>query len=337
MRLESNFRKGLLTKEKFIAGTESLGLKQKFFDILVEGEFPLYKIETLVTQPGDVLKRTPQSERILDRAWNEHVAAGNRPWPNDLKPTRYHLADFEVTDSGALQITLDPSVSYRDFVGSRESDLLAGPPENIPNPIAVSTVLIAKNAAGEDGVLLTVRKSMHDYKPGGYHVLGGFMDIRKDAGPTDTALRESAEECGLTPEEITELKCHGLVLNKIEGHVDAVYSARTSVLAEDILTRMNDGENEVIFIPLSAAKLREWVIVPTHANVVITSAALLMVGKSFLAHELGQNGVEAWHRDMLAMLAYRSRDYGDKEIEQALEQRDLKRLRVKVDVLRRNS
>lgn len=323
-------RRGLMSKDRFLREIEAQGLEQRFFKILVEGTFSVDKVSTLITNPGDGLRRSDATEAIIEREWQKHIAAGNKPWPNDLRPTRYHFADWEVTDAGELQIALDPSVSYRDFIGARAPELFEGPKAFFPDPLAASTALIASDRSGDEFVLLTVRSPAHDYKPGGYHILGGYMDVRKDTSPTDTAFRESEEECGISKSEILELNCHGIMRNLTDGHADVIYSARASVPAEEVLKRSNDGENEVILVPLTPGKLREWIIVPTHANVVATSAALLMVGKSLFSRTLGETRAQAWYDELMTMLAFRSKDYGDPDREQQLETRDLARFGIKV-------
>ncbi len=90
-------------------------LEQKFFKILVEGEFTPDQIDVVVR--SNTLLRTPESERFIEGKWQAHLATGVKPWPNDLKPTRYRVAGLEVVGN-RFQITLDPCVSYKDFIGS---------------------------------------------------------------------------------------------------------------------------------------------------------------------------------------------------------------------------
>lgn len=328
----NHIRRGLMARSHFLSRVRESGLRQKFFRVLAEGQFEPEQVSAVILSAGECLKRSAKSEAIIEDAWQKHLAAGNKPWPNDLVPTRFHLADLEVYGSSRLEIALDPCISYRDFIGSRVPALLAGPHSFVPDPLAVTTVLIASDSKGQDHALLTVRSLEHDYKPGGYHVLGGFMDLRKDKGPTDTAFRETEEECGIAPNEVTELRCLGVVRNLIEGHADVIYSARTSIPAEEVLARKNDGENRVILIPVTPEKLREWIIVPTHANVVITSAALIMVGKQVFSAR-NRIAAESWYEEMMHFLAYRSKDYDDPAEVMNLEKRDIARFRTKISRL----
>jgi len=323
--------KGLITPRKFFAEMERSGLKQRFFTILAEGEFRPGQIETVMTGPGETFPKSAPWKESITAAWEkwkiEEVKRnpGFKQWPNDENPSRCHLAHFEVTDKGTLQVVLDPCISYAEYIGSQSEDFIRSYPKKKerPYPLAVSTALIAYNEKGEECVMLTKRNTTHDYKPLGYHVTGGFMEIRKDRSPADTAKRETAEESGVKPEDVSDedLVCRGIIHNNWSGHADMVFEARTDKKVEQIMNEKGDGENTRLFIPLTASKLREWIIAPTHANVVITSAALALLGKSRFG--------EKWYEDVMTMLAYRSKDYDQKTARKELEERDIRRLRVK--------
>lgn len=295
-------------------------LRQKFFTLLTEGRFSPDQIDVEVTEPGATLMRSPESESYIERRWQEHLAAGNKPWPNDLKPTRYRLASVAVT-GGRLKIKLDPCVSYKDHIGSltREFEDTFGH-DFVPDALAVTVVVTTV----DNQTLVTLRNMKTDYKPGGYHVsVGGFMDIRKETNPAAATLRETEEETGIKPEEIENLVCLGAAYNPWTLHTDLIFEAKTTLTAAELLERAHDDENELLFVPMEKSSFEYWMLEAMHANVVITMAAMVLVGQRLYGHE--------WRETMLRALAVGSRDYDSEEMRQELEKRDLVRLAEMVE------
>lgn len=331
MSLEKN---SLQTPRQLGRRVEAERLQQKFFEPIVEGFFIPEQIETRCTAAGETLVRTPESEKYIEEKWQEVLAGGFKPWPNDTKPSRYRFVGAEVKE-GKLVLTLDPTVSYKDAATTRSKDFAERFGEACaPNPVAVTTVLIAKDSAGKEHMLMTLRNESHDFKPGGYHIsVGGAMEIKKDANPIDTCLREMNEEVGLAANELHGVMCVGVVKHSQQSATEIIFEARTNVPLEEILKRNHDDENTVVAIPTTPSELRRWIVVPTFANVCVTSAAVLMVGTELVNQQYPNgDGTEAaqWHREMLDLLAARS-DQFEKATpaEQAeLEKRDVERLRV---------
>lgn len=284
-------------------------MQQKFFEIIDEGRLPLEAIETVLIEPGSTLMRSPQSEAFIDARWQEHLNSGNKPWPNDLKPTRARLA--KLTRAGdKLEVVLDQSISYRDSLGSTpEFEKLFGR-SFVPSALALSVVI----ETADKQVLVTIRNDKTDYKPLGFHVsTGGYFDIRKDKTPMDAGKREACEETGVSPEE---LKMHymGTVYNPWVTHPDMVFLARTALTAKEILARKHDDENTIGFIPATADDLGRLMVAYTHANVVVPMAGLLMYGGPIFGN--------AWREGLLDYLAHTSVEYELEEVRKDLETRD---------------
>jgi hypothetical protein len=330
-------QKGLMTPGQLLKKVERKGLEQKYFETIAEGRFRPEEIDVVLTEPGSTTKRTLATERFIEKEWQRRIAEGLKPLPNDLKPSRFRFVDAELIN-GRLQITLDPGVSYRDTIGSRpkEFEKQFGA-ESMPNPVAVTTVVRAKNQAGEGMILLTVRDKKHDIKPGGYHVsFGGAMEIKKDKSPNDTAVREVVEEAAIKEEELEEFVCRGVFKHIIGSSTEIIYEATARITVEEIRDRIrqkkHDEENSVIAIPTTASKLREWMVVPTHANVGMTNPAVLLVGKDIIRRDEGEVAANEWERMMLAFLAGRS-EQAHRKGEAGLEARDVQRLENKIKAI----
>ena len=319
---------------------EEEGREQKFFEVLAEGHFAPENIETRLVEPGSTLKRAPESEAFIEAGWEKEIenmaARGEKPWPNDLKPTKYRLAGFAV-EGDKLVVTLDPCVSYRDFRGVRTEEFVQRfGKEALPNPLSALTMVIAKDRAGEEHMLVTLRNPKQDYKPGGYHVsTGGLMDSRRDKTPIDAALGELAEESGILKDELEQFECRGLVYNPWTFHSEIVFRADTRTTIEDIIERRKEkarskglteeeAEGELLFVPTKRVKLQQWLLGPAHAGVPSGLAEILLVGKDLVA-EQGEDG-ERWYEEMRKALAWRSAEYENEAVRDALEHRDSERL-----------
>ncbi len=285
---------------------------QKFFKILAEGTFIPEQIDTEITVSGITMVRNSQSDAFIEGGWEMHLAKGNKPWPNDTKPGRYRTANVEVQDN-RLKLTLDPCVSYKDFLASLSTvfEEYYGH-DAVPDPLAISVLL----RTADNQTLLTVRDQKTDYKPGGWHAsTGGFMEIKRNESPVEAGLRELEEETGVQPGELDGLVAIGVVYNPWTLHTDLILSAKTRFTAAEVLERKHDDENELLFVDTTAESYEHWIVGGMHANVIIAMAALIMVGTDLFGLE--------WREKMLDALAEGSRNYDSLEVRQKLEKRDL--------------
>ena len=285
---------------------------QKFFKILAEGIFTPDEIDTEVTAPGATLVRSNLAEAFIEGGWEIHLAKGNKPWPDDTNPRRYRTAKVGMQD-GRLKLILDPCVSYKDFISSLSTVFEERYGHDaVPDPLAV-TVLVR---TVDNRTLMTLRDQKTDYKPGGWHAsTGGFMEIRRNETPVQAGMRELEEETGIKPDELDELVAVGVVYNPWTLHTDLILSAKTKLTSAEVLVRKHDDENELLFVDTTAESYEYWIVGGMHANVVITMAAMIMVGENLFGLE--------WRNKMLDILADGSRDYGSLEVRQTLEKRDL--------------
>src|SRR3989344_1891521 len=253
------------------------GKKQKFFELLVDGEFAPDQLE--MKEVVGSLKRSPESETILESEWKKFLASGVKPWPNDTKPSRYHFTSAKV-ENGKLIISVDPSMSYRDAIGARSPELLKLGREYVPTTAFANILLIAKTKSGQEKLGITLRNTKQDYKPGGYlPTTGGSINLKNKETPFQAALRECKEEIGVEPEELENLVCRGIIFNPAVSGAVIYFLATTKLTVEEVLSRHHDDENQTIFIPTKIVEFQKWLLASAHANTGEGIAAMLLLGK----------------------------------------------------------
>lgn len=319
------------------------GRVQEFFKVLSRELMDLNDIEVSIVEPtGSSLKRSSESEEILDKAWQRRISSGFKPWPNDTKPSRYRLASHEIVrqpdGKTKMRLTLDPCVSYRDFNASESEEfrtfINTQGAEGVhyePNAVAVSTVIFCKDSGGDMHMLVTIRNEKQDYKPGGFHVsTGGFMQIDpNEKNPITAALRENQEESGIAADELSDIAVLGMTYNPQRPHPDLIFVADTTLTVEEIQQRVHDDENQLFFIPAERKKLQQWLLAYAHAAVAPALASIILAGKLIVAKKKDDAGMpidsDVWEQEMLKALAWRFKDPTTPEGKE-LEQRDVARL-----------
>ena len=260
--------------------TKSKEKEKDFFDILFWDKIDPNKV-TLEKTTG-LLKRSSASEEFIGNEWWKKITYGFEPWPHDTQPTRYHFGGIDVSN-GFVKIIADPAISYRDVMGSRPEKfrgLFAK--EYWPITISVDMILVAKNKWGEKMLAITLRGANHDYNPSGFHVTtGGSMEIGKDEKPIDAALRETEEECGIKPRELSGILCRGITLIKDTQEIGVMFSATVNASAEEMLSRYHDNENEVLFVPTDKNNLEYLLTKFTYASSYDGIIGMLTIGEEF--------------------------------------------------------
>lgn len=270
--------------------------------------------------PG-LLKRSKESEKFIEKEWQKKISSCIKLFPNDTKSTRYHFGGIKITKD-FIEILADPAISYRDVIGSRpERFRKLFKKEYWPIPVSVDMVLIAKNKRGEKMIGLTLRNASQDYKAGGFHITtGGAMEIGKDKKPIAAALRETEEEFGIKPEELSNILCRGIIFNPCQSEIGINFVATANIPTEKILSRCHDNENNTLFVPLKKEILEYCLLKLTHANSVDGIVGTLAVGNDFYGKK--------WAENILAKILKRSKEYKNLQKRQELEKADIKKLKT---------
>lgn len=284
---------------------------------------------TILTESGETLMRSTESEEAIEAGWQESIAAGFKPWPDDLKPTLHRFVNYR-RDGNRIDIILDPCLSYRDIIGSRSSKFKRQFDSKFhPRPLAVTTVLIAKNARGEEQILITLRDNTQDVKPGGFHVsTAGAAKIGRDRTPTEAAYREALEECGAERREISDLSLRAIVFGPWTLHMEMIYFAKLAISTSEIMSRnKHDKKDIVVFIPKDIGVITRLLLGGLHAAVPVGAAALVLLGENLIGGKLGAD----WRMRMEAFVRGASTSYsalseGERNVADILANKALKGL-----------
>ena len=295
------------------------------FDILFWGIKNPNKITLQKT--GGQLKRSSASEKFIKNEWQKRIASGLKRWPNDILPSRYHFNGLKITDK-FVKISADPAISYRDVIGSRPDKFKKSfKGEYCPVPITTTMVISAKNKNGRRLLALTLRNTDHDSNAGGFHATtGGAMEIRKDKNPIDAALRETEEEIGIKPEELSNISCRAINYNPQLSEIGIVFTSEANIAAEKILSRPHDDENKIIFIPIEKDALEHWLLKLTYAGSSDGLVGMLAIGEDLYGKK--------WKDMVLTELNKKGREYANPKKYRKLEKVDIKKLKI---FLNRNS
>ncbi len=288
------------------------------FDILFWGEKKPNKI--ILQKINSALKKSPASEKFIENEWQKRIASGLKPWPNDTQATKYNFNGLKITEN-SIKILTDSKISYRDIIGSRPVKFRELFKEEYWRiPITVDLILLAKNKMGKKMLGITLRSTSHDYKPGGFHVTtGGAMEIGKDKKPLEAALRETEEECGIKPKELSNILCRGIVFNPSLSELGIIFVAIANISIEEIQSRPNDNENKILFISLKKNNLECWLLEFTNANSYDGIFGMLIVGEELYG--------KAWKDRVIAKLAEKNRKYSRSQKRKELEKIDIRKLK----------
>ena len=287
--------------------------ENKFFKTLLKGRINPDALEVEIVPTGSSLKRTELSDAWIEGAWQEFIRQGNKPWAGDLTPKRYRMVDLVIGQDDRVILTVDPCVSYHDFIGTQTPAFAENFGDDFVSKAIATSILILTS----DGkTLVTVRVKKTDYKWGGWHCsIGGFWEVQKNETPKQAVIRELEEEAGIAENEIDELLLLGAVYNPWTAHPDLVYSAKTSLTSSEILERSHDDENALMFVDTTAGSYKNLIVNTAHASVVVPLAAMLWVGEELFGQD--------WADEINGFLVEASSGYDDVGTRLKLEKRDL--------------
>lgn len=186
-------------------------------------------------------RTTPEVEAIIDRTWNEKLAEAQQKGVllyNGELSRLIRCGDV----GGRLTVETGPGY-YRDFVGTNLHNaraVLEFGEDYLANPCGVSS-----NVLTADGCIVVGRRNHRvAYHPGFQHPFGGAVEADDREGGCNifhAARRELIEELRITPAEIREIVCIGLVRDRFILQPEFIFDAALTLTLADLLARFAPG------------------------------------------------------------------------------------------------
>jgi len=220
---------------------------------------------------GESRPTNPAVEQAIDVFWRRHTARaaaeGFGLWDGPL----CRLIEYSHVPDG-LALTLGPTC-YREFLGTNLYNAhfrYTHGPEVLASPVGVSAIVMI----GKQYLLLGRRSKMVAYHPDRIHPFGGCAEPTGSAEAPDLfgcITAELREEVGLTPGQVDQPVCLGLVRDKhilqpeflfdvpvaasVDGIRAAVARAEHSTEHTDVMIVRNHPASVVNFMQLNLAEL----------------------------------------------------------------------------------
>lgn len=218
-----------------------------------------------VTWTHDTRLRSPQIDAQIDRAW---AAASAR-----LEARLFDgpMCRLEMLDANPalLRLSISPT-SYKPFLGTNLMNAEVTPPGALANPLGLSVTLLTS-----DGwLMLGQRNGSVAYHPNRVHPFAGSLEPGDAPNVFDGARRELAEELQLTPGDIAEMRCLGIIEDarlKQPEIIFSVQSKRSRVETESML----DGREHRLCVAIEPS--------PQHVSHAMGDALLTPVAVGALA------------------------------------------------------
>ena len=274
------------------------------FDILARG---LYRPDQLIItyDPSLHLTVTPAIQDWMDRFWNRRLAQAQEHGIPLFDAPLYRFVRAEPRADGTLHLVLGDT-SYKEYVATRSPEFSLGRSrEELSNALAVCSVLETS-----DGSILLDRRQGVDIYAGRYHVIGGFFERDRDStasagdgtpdrqpDPFGAMRREIREETGITPADIREQYCLGLVYDVATPHAELCFLTRLQIALDEVRTRVpeEDEIKQMETLRVTAESLRAFILAH-HGHISATGEPnLLLYGGTLFGTE--------WMEEVMRMLA----------------------------------
>ena len=243
------------------------------YRVLDVGLRPLRKVRLVRVAPS--LRLAPFQRAEIEVVRRRLQGSGRRIWPGPL----YHLSSFHATDRLVLCVgTTDYLVAVAMHEYSKSWAKCLGE-ESLPRPIAISVLTLTR-----DQKLVMERRSrlVAEY-PGKFHVRpSGHPEPPETL--RQSIARESGEELGIKPSEVSELCYLGMVQNMENGKVEVICSQRTRLSLEEVRSRQPSSEwesEEQIGIPATPRGIRKMVRAHSREICVPGMAALAIALRAY--------------------------------------------------------
>ena len=215
----------------------------------------------------------PDVERVIDVTWARESA---RPGVRLFDGPMCRLDSFEASPA-KLELAVSPT-SYKAFAGTNlHNPHLAETfgRDVMANPVGASTLL----ETGEGLLLLGHRNASVAYYPNRVHPFAGTIDPADGDDPFAAARRELLEELNMPGDDITAIRCAGLVEDAALLQPELIFVAGTTRTREHVVRRLDAAEHRATF----ALAGREDAVASASRDPLMTPvavASLLLWGRS---------------------------------------------------------
>lgn len=225
------------------------------FVVDVCGLFPPGRVQ--VTFSPESRPTTPELEAAIAAQWRRQTdsARGTDRMLFNGELLRYLRHDVVDDPAGAsFRLTVGPTC-YRDFVGTNlfnrhRVDHFGW--ERFANPVGTTATLLTS-----DGRLCFGRRSQRvSYHAGHVHTFGGALEMtdRLPDGRIDafaSVSRELAEELDLSPPDLADIRCVGLIRDREIHQPEMLFETRIAMTADELRRRWRsaaarDEHDEVV-------------------------------------------------------------------------------------------
>lgn len=244
--------------------------------------------DVVVEWVGEGRRRVAEVEETIEQTW---AAATGDKSVHLFDGPMCRLERAEVTDGGRrLRLSLSHT-SYKPFFGTnlRHPELAARFGTDVmANPLGVSPALETADAF----LLLGRRNDRVAYYPNRVHPFAGALEARDGADVFAAVRRELDEELHLSPADVPELRCTGLVEDAALRQPELVFAARSVLTRQEIARRLDPTEHrETVATPAQGQAIAGAIGDPALTPVAV--ASLLLWGRLRLGEE--------WYRRMKTM------------------------------------
>jgi 8-oxo-dGTP pyrophosphatase MutT (NUDIX family) len=200
-----------------------------------------------VEQVPSTRRKVPQVESAIQQAWEQALA---RPGIKLFDGPMCRLERWNASPA-ELHLVLS-TTSYREFFGTN----MANPQladqwgrEVMANPVGVSPALQTA-----DGFLLMGRRNGSvAYYPNRTHPFAGALEPADNGDLFAAVRRELNEELSLTPDDVPDLRCTGIVEDQSLRQPELIFRAQTRLTRQQIEAQVLDDEHrDSVAIPATA-------------------------------------------------------------------------------------
>jgi len=232
------------------------------FNILACG---LYRPDQLriTYKPSLSMPITPSIQAWMNTLWQQKLASAREQSIPLFDAPLYRFVSAESRADNTLHLVIG-NTSYKEYVTTRPPDFFEGRGrQELGNALAVCSVVETS-----DGYILLDKRRGVDVYVGRYHVIGGFFERGRDSTPDvqpdpfAAMRREIREETGVTPEDIREQFCLGLVYDRTTPHAELCFLTRLNITLEEVRTRVpeEDEIKQLEVLQVTAESLRSFIL-----------------------------------------------------------------------------